>query len=330
MFTYKQCGSARLTAKEEQWLNEIDQFEVPFFAETEYTKLADIHAKIDVEIWDCPTSEDCLRNQQTITKGTLKRRKENYEKELKAIGERIEKLRHDDEVTPEDRENLFEKLRKQWEEIRKRLNAVGKRLDDLEKKFPEATDDETIAEEYVLEPTGLYIASRPRPKVKLFLQQMSQRPEEVVYTYIHEMMHALYDADYSIPKPQQPKIEEPMAEFGMLYLLDRFAAIHPEGEGLLRAAKESVRAKQKDVGFCYYGFGYYLYETGFMNNYNGIITYRNGAGNIGSSEERKKYERRFELEYPDLMELYVATLLKKILTDADTSQKQKTKRGGQK
>jgi len=86
------------------------------------------------------------------------------------------------------------------------------------------------------------------------------REYPLVCTYIHEMMHAFYDADLRNPMNDAEYAEEPLAEYGMLHFVESFVRSHPEHSDMLMHAKYSVNAKQFDLGIAHYGFGAYLYE----------------------------------------------------------------------
>lgn len=124
--------------------------------------------------------------------------------------------------------------------------------------------------------TGQLLVSSPHPAIYLFQDNIEayadnhKLPVELVYgfVYVHEMMHAYYDS----VNPGYlciPELEEPFAEYGMLYFLN---SCFP-GSELMATADNSVRAKQNH-GPCEYGFGAYLYDNTRSMNQTWIEKYR--------------------------------------------------------
>ena len=92
------------------------------------------------------------------------------------------------------------------------------------------------------------------------------------YVFIHEMMHAYYDAFNADGFPARPELEEAFAEYGMLTFINKTPSL---GSSLLNDARAHVELKKKH-GPHEYGFGYDLYDlTGggnpnMMNRYKDI------------------------------------------------------------
>lgn len=92
------------------------------------------------------------------------------------------------------------------------------------------------------------------------------------YVFIHEMMHAYYDAFNSDGYPARHDLEEAFAEFGMLTFINKT----PSLGFLINDASDNVKSKRTKYGPCEYGFGYDLFTlTGggnpnMMNRYKDI------------------------------------------------------------
>lgn len=117
------------------------------------------------------------------------------------------------------------------------------------------------------------------PKVYLFADNIEAYAskegyiEEHVFgfVFIHEMMHAYYDAFNSAGFPAKEPLEEAFAEYGMLTFINKTI-----GPGVfLEEAKDSVSSKIKD-GPREYGFGFKLFsdtsggEPGMIERYKDI------------------------------------------------------------
>ena len=92
------------------------------------------------------------------------------------------------------------------------------------------------------------------------------------YVFIHEMMHAYYDAFNADGFPARSDLEEAFAEYGMLTFINKTPSL---GSSLLNDARAHVALKKRH-GPHEYGFGYDLYDlTGggnpnMMNRYKDI------------------------------------------------------------
>lgn len=92
------------------------------------------------------------------------------------------------------------------------------------------------------------------------------------YVFIHEMMHAYYDAFNADGFPARSELEEAFAEYGMLTFINKTPSL---GSSLLNDARAHVALKKRH-GPHEYGFGYDLYDlTGggdprMMNRYKDI------------------------------------------------------------
>ena len=104
------------------------------------------------------------------------------------------------------------------------------------------------------------------PKVYLFADNIEACASKKGYSeehvfgfvFIHEMMHAYYDAFNSAGFPAKEPLEEAFAEYGMLTFINKTI-----GPGVfLEEAKDSVSSKI-DYGPREYGFGYELFADTF-------------------------------------------------------------------
>lgn len=117
------------------------------------------------------------------------------------------------------------------------------------------------------------------PKVYLFADNIEAYASKEGYSeehvfgfvFIHEMMHAYYDAFKSAGFPAKEPLEEAFAEYGMLTFINKTI-----GPGVfLEEAKDSVSSKIDD-GPREYGFGFELFsdtlggEPGMIERYKGI------------------------------------------------------------
>lgn len=84
-----------------------------------------------------------------------------------------------------------------------------------------------------------------------------QEDNVFAYVFIHEMMHAYYDAFNSEGFPSREPLEEAFAEYGMLTFIDRNKSKLPPD--LLKDASGHVKSKIS-YGPYEYGFGYDLFD----------------------------------------------------------------------
>ncbi len=108
--------------------------------------------------------------------------------------------------------------------------------------------------------------------IKAYASKKEYREEHVFgFVFIHEMMHAYYDAFNSVGFPAKEPLEEAFVEYGMLTFINKTI-----GPGVfLEEAKASVFSKIED-GPREYGFGYELFadtsggEPGMIERYKDI------------------------------------------------------------
>lgn len=107
--------------------------------------------------------------------------------------------------------------------------------------------------------TGEYIREKPKdnPKIILYLGVITSK-EELICTYVHEMMHAYYDRDNNQQPCYYKYIEEPLTEFAMLNFMKEYR--DGNGKNYYNEACKIVEEKKYCRSCCYYGFGHYLHE----------------------------------------------------------------------
>ena len=98
--------------------------------------------------------------------------------------------------------------------------------------------------------------------------------------YVHEMMHAYLDVG-SI-KEYFEKIEEPIAEYGMLRFFKQFGSATSTYPGILEFAQTDVEEKQGAFGKAYYGFGYCVFMN--PNGVDWLEDYRNAKHSLVESD----------------------------------------------
>jgi len=209
----------------------------------------------------------------------------------------------------------------EWKQLRKQLIP-----DD---EWPRPLILERVLEEHANEPDntevdieithylgGYYTRNSNQPVQGYVVLRYDTRTYPLVCTYIHEMMHAFYDADLSQPHNDAEYVEEPLAEFGMLHFVESFVRSHPEHSGMLTYAKDCVRKKQSNFGIAHYGFGAYLFEN--FSNIEWERLMRKAHSSIDNTTSLyAELKQKLEGVYPSQDNLpYTAQLLHDILTDS--------------
>lgn len=108
------------------------------------------------------------------------------------------------------------------------------------------------------------------PEVVLLMETLGNQPFNkwiIATTFIHEMMHAMFDHNKTVEKHYSPIIEEPLTEYVTLKFCMNFVKKHPNYNQLYEYAQRSVLSKQTINGISHYGFGYFLhsYEQYYCN-----------------------------------------------------------------
>ena len=167
-----------------------------------------------------------------------------------------------------------------WKNELKRLEALGYKEDDqfYDEAKKEADKARTEADNWgKMKLLGHY--DRFNQKILLYPNNMPVQDKEkyLVTTFIHEAMHAYFDRHYHELFPYVAKVEEPLAEFGMLLFLESTSIII-ESEPLFEWAEKKV----KDKKTCY------RYGAALMDFYrNGDTQIREDLKNDLESYKRK-------------------------------------------
>ena len=108
------------------------------------------------------------------------------------------------------------------------------------------------------------------PEVVLLMETLGNQPFNkwiIATTFIHEMMHAMFDHNKTVEKHYSPIIEEPLTEYVTLKFCMNFVKKYPNYNQLYEYAQRSVLSKQTINGISHYGFGYFLhsYEQHYCN-----------------------------------------------------------------
>ena len=216
-----------LYSDESEFLNKIDNFSYPLNG---FGNLAQLHNTITVELSDDePKRKQIYRLSEEERASLLK----EIDAEMKLLKEMLEK-----EQDGKKREILLGELEK--------LSRLKKILEGAV-RTPDG-EYEIIANVVLL---GLYVPKEK--KVILYINAIRKRksPYLLGEVYVHEMMHAYLD--HCAVKEYFDKIEEPIAEYGMLKFFDSY------NKKILADAKRRVRNKQDSLGLAHYGFGYCIF-----------------------------------------------------------------------
>lgn len=110
------------------------------------------------------------------------------------------------------------------------------------------------------------------PEVVLLMETLGNQPSNkwiIATTFVHEMMHAMFDHSKTADKHYVPMIEEPITEYATLKFCLNFVKEHPNYNQLYEYALRSVLSKQTISGISHYGFGYFLHY--YEQYYNQIV-----------------------------------------------------------
>ncbi len=194
------------------------------------------------------------------------------------LAELEEELRFLEEVVRSLKE-LLDNLRKSKStndgeigEIHRKIKKLQKRIRDLDGIISRLRKEGKDSETFEIELLGYYIRAKyPKPapeegipEIHLMMGTLMSKPNPLFFTgitFVHELMHAFFDNHIPyVAHPHCPRIEEPIAEYGMLCFMEMFERTHPDYKGILDVAKKHVEEKQDSLGVCHYGFGAYLFE----------------------------------------------------------------------
>lgn len=106
--------------------------------------------------------------------------------------------------------------------------------------------------------TGLY-RRNSNGKGEILIGYNRWDTTDMVLTYIHEMMHAYFDASL-LAQPHVEYAEEPLAELGKLRFCEDFDKSHYNFT-LYKDARHNVQRKQFSIGISHYGFGLFLKDN---------------------------------------------------------------------
>lgn len=196
------------------------------------------------------------------------------EKELTELAKMLEDFREKlwDDRLPEENWDLYEIWEEEWvrqnEKLKELLDNPGKSVDST--------------------PMGVYYNRSSESKVVLFVDAIEERAKHNPYdtmllmgkVLLHEYFHSFhFHAGTGEGNPLKC-IEEPMAEYGSLVMLDNVASsgspIAKDAEKALNYALGFVKSKQQhSVDTAGYGFGACLYENHKEEASNLIAQYAN-------------------------------------------------------
>lgn len=228
MFGYTSPSGSQLTSTESDILKQVDAF--PYSDLKPFNSLGDLHNEIIVELRD--RCDDRVR-------------KVIYEKT--AVLSRIKALKR--RRARDSQNSIVSSLLGKLEEI---LNEMErKKQDRLEKE-----ERMTVLGEYIRKDSD-----GKGPKVVLYIETIRSITGNsnwlLAEVYVHEMHHAWFDHDLSLPANHVKEVEEPITEFGMLLFMEKFDSIE---NGILFDALRHVSSKKMGMASCY-GFGAYLYDN---------------------------------------------------------------------
>lgn len=250
-FNYKNLtGRSKLSSVTIELFEQVDAFVYP--ALPGFNTLGELHNTLTLEITDNIPDR---KYTERMSIADIKARIKELEKEKSATERRNEDLREKFYQTNDHN------LRNQLERQMKGFRGYSE-LEELEGILQQ---NEGKPDDYVVEITGttsrLGYYTRRGDEAKIVLKHTGW-VYRIVFTYIHEMMHAFYDSDRLGDSPNSIEyVEEPLAEYGMLKFMTAFVQKYPEHKHLLDDAINTVNEKQYTLGISHYAFGEYLYQN---------------------------------------------------------------------
>ena len=242
---------SKLSSDTIELFEQVDAFEYPLL-QPKYHNLGELHNTLEVEITDKIDNDRTHIVRMSIA--DIKARIKELEKELESI------RRETNELLKRMRETSDSNLRNQLERQIRRFRGDGELnyLKSLLSKLDGKPDDYVVEIECPYHLSGYYTRTGKEAKIVLEHTGWVYR---IVFTYIHEMMHAFFDSDRLGASPNSIEyVEEPLAEYGMLHFMKTFVQAHPERRDLLDDAINMVNEKQYTLGISHYAFGEYLYQ----------------------------------------------------------------------
>lgn len=217
-----------LGAKGYSYKGNKDAIKAPYFA-----KLGQLQQTLDVYIVDM---DSLPRKKHTIL--NVKQHIAFIEKELKKI------------------KRALAQNSEQWE-LRIKKSRLEEILAALKWMLEESHDSNgTISVDY--SPLGLYRRNQ-NGKGEILIGYNPYDIYDMILTYIHEMMHAYYDASM-LQQSDIEYAEEPLAELGKLRFCEDFDKDTKHPFFLYNLARKNVEDKQYIIGLGHYGFGLYLMD----------------------------------------------------------------------
>ena len=272
-FTADYQNEAKLSDKEKGLLTMIDNLQFPYGRNTCFGELRD---GLKVIVTDKPTPEQLESRKITFTK------------------EKLEELKkHIDFSKEEPRALSFGE-----NSIEESLALLREIINNL----LEQAENGTIT--HTPDLLGLYCPGEKA--IYLFKDNISSL-SELVSTYVHEMFHAFYATENTIPE-----IEEPIVEASMLSFLESCKSADTQLETIFDDAKMHVQRKKYTLGIGYYGFGSYLHDNQSLD---WMAQYK-GNGFDRNSILVAEYRKQFDMQYPFGQEKETMELLWNILHGA--------------
>lgn len=310
MFDYKiEDSYCELDQETLTLLEAIDAFNYALL-NPEYECLGDLHAALEnVYV------KDSVGQRTYIVQMTIKELKEKLE-QWKKINEgiqahngRIYKLMADC-----DDDKRYEALRMQlipdseYKPVWELQQELNKHKGEPDNTVVDMTSTHTL--------NGYYSRTNSTPTAGYVVLKHTKDKYALAATYIHEMMHAFYDADLSMPMNDAEYAEEPLAEYGMLHFVQEFVGAHPQYKDLMTYALKKVQDKQLSMGLAHYGFGAYLFQNFQHVEWERLMREAHGKvdnANVPYSELKKMLQGTFPI-YPQLAD--VADKLNEVLHTA--------------
>lgn len=238
-----------LTPEEKTFLNALVTYTMPL-EKSLFFQIADLqrHTKLEFSM------------NGGRFKGSESPERDVLEKELTELAKMLESFREKlwHEKLPEENWDLYEIWEEEWvrqnEKLKELLDNPGKSVDST--------------------PMGVYYNRSSESKVVLFVDSIEERAKNNPYdtmllmgaVLLHEYFHSFhFHAGTGVGNPPK-SMEEPMADYGCLVMLDRVASsglpIAKDAEKALKYALDFVKNKQqRTVDTAGYGFGACLYEN---------------------------------------------------------------------
>lgn len=252
-----------LTPEEKTFLNALVTYTMPL-EKSLFFQIADLqrHTKLEFSM-----NSGRFKNSEIPEHDVLEKELTELAKVLDSFREKLwyDKL-------PEENCDLYEIWEKEW--IRQN------------EKLKEATDKPVVSGGSTS--LGGYYNRGSESKVVLFVDAIEKRAKNNPYdtmllmgaVLLHEYFHSFhFHAGTGVGNPPK-SMEEPMADYGSLVMLDRVASsglpVAKDAEKALKYALDFIKRKQKSTrDTTGYGFGAYLYENHKEDASNLIAVYAN-------------------------------------------------------